>query len=569
MVPPASSHSSHSSWIAATAIKLTDQPGQELFPSFSPDGQFIAYASQAAGNWDIWRQRLSERASDRQPANLTAASAANETQPAFSPDGQWIAFQSGGDAGGVFVMDANGGQARRLSRGGYHPSWSADGKEIYCIRENVTDPQTRTASLRMVWAVTVATGEQRLIHTDDMSQPQLSPGGERIAYWGAPPGSTRRDIWTRPVGEVSAPVAVTNDDAVDWNPVWSPDGAHLYFASDRGGSMSLWRVAIDERSGRALADPEQIATPSSYSQHPALSRDGRRLAYVQLNLNQHLYRVGFDPARGRIVGQPVAVTKGSRPAESGALSPDGQWIAFASEEEGHEDIFLVKSDGSGEWRNLTRDAARNRGPVWSPDGKRIAFYADYGGTWEIWAVNADGANEIGLQQLTFTGGAKAYFPLWSPDGARLAFTLTGGKPSVVDLATIGAKQSSQPLIPVSEPEMSFWPRAWSADGTRLAGRWRARDGDAYSLGVYSFESRQFQRLTTQDLNYLVWLNDNRRLLFASAGKFFLLDTRTGNLNEIYSLAPWQITRFEMTRDNRLLYFSMEDRQADIWMLVRK
>jgi serine/threonine protein kinase/Tol biopolymer transport system component len=550
-------------WTGATAFKLTDQPGEELFPSLSPDGQFIVYASRAAGNWDIWRQRVSQRASEWQPLNLTKASLADETQPIFSPDGKWIAFASLNSNGGISVMDAEGKQARRLTAQGFHPSWSADGREIYCTLENVRDPDNRSASVRRVWAIEVATGRQRLLFTDDMAQPGLSPHGHRFAYWGAPPGSTQRDIWTRsPDGK---PVAVTSDPAVDWNPLWSPDGRYLYFASNRAGSMNLWRVAIDERTGRVLSEAEQIPTPASYSQHATLSGDGRRLAFVELNRSKNLYRIGFDPVRGRPVGQPAAVTRGSRPAEDLALSPDGEWLAFVSEEGNHEDIFLTRSDGSGEWRNLTNDRFRNRGPVWSPDGNRIAFYSDYSGSYEIWAINVDGS---GLRQMTNTGAAKAYFPFWSEDGQRLVFTMTGGKPAVIEFAASGAPQPPQPLIPAAAPDMAFWPRAWSADGKRLVGRLRLSGDDNYQLGVYSFESRQFQPLLSEDFRQAAWLGDNRRLALTLSDRLWLLDTATGKAEEILALTPSQINRIGFSRDNRLLYFSLEDRQADIWMLTQ-
>jgi serine/threonine protein kinase len=552
------------SWTGATASRLTDQPGEELFPSLSPDGQLIVYASRAAGNWDIWRQRVSQRASEWQPLNLTKASPADETQPAFSPDGKWIAFASLNSNGGISVMDAEGKQARRLTAQGFHPSWSADGKEIYCTLENVRDPENRSASVRRVWAIEVATGRQRLLFTDDLAQPRLSPNGQRIAYWGAPSGSTQRDIWTRPQNG-GDPLAVTNDPAVDWNPIWSPDGRYLYFASNRAGSMNLWRVAIDERTGRVLGAAEQIPTSARYSQHASLSGDGRRLAFVELNRSKNLFRIGFDPARGKVVGQPAAVTRGSRPAEDLALSPDGEWLAFVSEEGNHEDIFLTRSDGSGQWRNLTNDPFRNRGPVWSPDGRRIAFYSDNGGSYEIRAINVDGG---GLRQLTSAGAAQAYFPLWSEDGQRLVFTMTGGKPAVIEFAASGAPQPPQPLIPAAAPDMAFWPRAWSADGKRLVGRLRLSGDDNYQLGVYSFESRQFQPLLSEDFRQAAWLGDNRRLALTLGDRLWLLDTATGKAEEILALTPSQINRIGFSRDNRLLYFSLEDHQADIWMLTQ-
>ena len=81
----------------------------------------------------------------------------------------------------------------------------------------------------------------------------------------------QRDIWT-----ISAsggePVPVTNDAALDWNPVWSPEGGYLYFASNRGGSMNLWRVPVEEQTGKVLGQPEPITTPSAYSEHLSTER---------------------------------------------------------------------------------------------------------------------------------------------------------------------------------------------------------------------------------------------------------------------------------------------------------
>ena len=50
-----------------------------------------------------------------------------------------------------------------------------------------------------------------------------------------------------------ARVPVTKDAAVDWSPVWSPDGRFIYFSSDRGGAMNLWRIDVDQSTGRAEA----------------------------------------------------------------------------------------------------------------------------------------------------------------------------------------------------------------------------------------------------------------------------------------------------------------------------
>ncbi len=70
-----------------------------------------------------------------------------------------------------------------------------------------------------------------------------------IAFWFMPPSAGRSDIATisKAGGEIEV---ITKDASTNWNPVWSPDGKFLYFASDRGGNMSFWRVAIDQETGK-------------------------------------------------------------------------------------------------------------------------------------------------------------------------------------------------------------------------------------------------------------------------------------------------------------------------------
>ena len=230
--------------------QLTDQAGRETFPNLAGDGRSLVYAARSDGNWDIYFQRVG----GKNPINLTKDCSPDDTQPAFSPDGEQIAFRSEREGGGIFVMGATGESARRLSDFGFNPAWSPDGKEIVFGTAGAWDPGARIALDSQLWVVNVSSGEKRILTkpgvVPDAVQPNWSPHRHRIAYWAVQGG--QRDIWT-----VSAdgthPVAITQDAALDWSPVWSPDGGRLYFASDRAGTMNLWRVRIDEQSGRVLA----------------------------------------------------------------------------------------------------------------------------------------------------------------------------------------------------------------------------------------------------------------------------------------------------------------------------
>ncbi|MEO6223426.1 MAG: protein kinase, partial [Vicinamibacterales bacterium] len=392
----------------ATFSQLTHEPGQELFPSLSPDGKTVAYTSAANGNLDILAQRVS--GATVIGVNLTRDSAADDLQPAFSPDGEFIAFRSERDGGGVFVMGATGESVRRVADFGYHPAWSPDGQQLLCVTQNVTDPAIRFTTSQL-WAIATATGAKRLLSEGDAVQPSWSPHGHRIAYWGRTTGTGPGEIWTMPAGG-GEPVAVTTEPSMDWNPVWAPDGRHLYFSSDRGGTMNLWRVPIDEQTGKTMGRAEAVTTGvGASSQHVTISSDGRRIVYAAVVETTNLQKVAFDPDAGTAVGMPEWITRGSRTVAQPDASPDGTLLAFNSAGK-QEDIFVTHADGLG-LQQLTDDAFKDRAARWSPDGRRIAFYSDRTGKYEIWVVNRDGG---GLQQLTHSPGA--HYPVWSPDGLR-------------------------------------------------------------------------------------------------------------------------------------------------------
>jgi len=174
---------------------VSDQAGEELYPSLSPDGRSLVYASQAARNWDVYFQRVGGRTT----INLTKDSPADDTQPAFSPDGERIAFRSERDGGGLFVMGATGESVRRLTDRGYHPAWSPDGRSIVASTLSFSIPERLPAGFTgELLLVDVATGSSKpLIARAPVYQPHWSPHGQRIAYWGVSTSlATQRDLWT-------------------------------------------------------------------------------------------------------------------------------------------------------------------------------------------------------------------------------------------------------------------------------------------------------------------------------------------------------------------------------------
>jgi len=542
-----------------TFTQLTDQPGQELYPSLSPDGSFFLYASRAAGNWDIYLQRVG----GRNAINLTKECPFDDTQPAFSPDGQRIAFRSERDGGGIFVMGATGESVMRVANLGYHPAWSPDGREIVCATVDFWRPDYRRSTGSRLYVVRLeassGSARQRLVSgPEDAVQPAWSPHGHRIAYWGLRGGN--RDIWTLPA-RGGQPVPVTVDPHMDWNPVWSPDGRHLYFSSDRGGSMGFWRVRLDEKSGKLLAAPELVTTPSPYSGHLSFSRDGRRMSYVQYLLTANLQKVGFDPVRERVLGPPVPVTEGARVAKLPEFSPDGKWLAFYTLGK-QQDISVIRPDGTG-LRQLTEDVHVDRMPRWSPDGQRIAFISTRTGKFEIWMMDPDGS---GLRQITHESRGPVIAGVWSPEGKRLAYSVHGLGTLIIEVERPWSEQSPEALRAPDEPDTWFWVRSWSPDGQSLAGDLQRPEGGYSGIAVYSLESKKYRRLTESGA-FARWLSDGRRLMFLDEDKVQLIDSQSGRVREILSVAPHSFGLFPtLSRDDRWIVFPREVTEADVWLM---
>ncbi len=533
--------------------QITNQNGEELFPSLAPDGKTMIYASRESGNWDIYVQRVG----GTNAVNLTKDSTTDDTQAVFSANGEQIAFHSDRDGGGIFIMGATGESVRRVTDAGFYPSWSPDGKEIVFSTADFVEPTDRLTN-GVLSVVNVATGEKRTITKDDAVQPSWSPTGARIAYWGLNEASERDIKTVSPNG--GEPVSVTSDAFLDFNPVWSPDGKYLYFSSNRGGSMNFWRIAIDEKTGKTLGQPESITTPSQFSQHLTFSRDGKLFAFSQVNKSANIVKYDFNPVSEKIVDKPIEITQGAKIDRNPDVSPDGEFIAFDAIRDKQEDIFVMRRDGSN-IRQLTNDINKDRAPRWSPDGKKLVFYSDRSGRYEGWTINADGSN---LKQITNTEGDNMLLNFWSPDGKNLLGNFGEGFPIIFESDKKFTEQTPQTLPPFENSKDWIMAFDWSSDGKQIAAMKMSNNPNIKGILVYDFVSRKYTELTDYG-ETPVWLNDNRRLIFFDSDKVFLIDSATKKAKEILSVAPNDLQNMTISPDNRSIYFALRKTEADIWL----
>ena len=393
---------------------------------------------------------------------------AREIYPRFSPDGNWIAFSSNRDGNyDVFVVPATGGKPRQLT---FHTAddnvvgWTPDSKKVLfsSVRGNGAFPTVAT-----LWEVSIDGSAEQPLPTDWGYSASYSADGKKLAFMRHPSvwsrqhyrGAFAADLWVLDI-HTNMYAKISGQDDYKGNWLWPMYGnGAIYFVSDRtshekgiqyGGPEvmksvnNIWKVS--EKGGT----PVQVTHHGDGNLYfPSISADGKVIVYED---NFGLWKL--DTATGKSTEIVIDIESDNKEnetqlvtlteAEGFHISPSNRRAAIVA----HGEVFTVAT-GTGEPQRVTETPWREQDVRWSPDGKWIAFVSDRTARQEVWISGELGKN---ARKLSDADCDKSFLT-WAPDSKSLVWSgsdhklrrveIESGKEEVVATAVTGAVMTPQ------------------------------------------------------------------------------------------------------------------------------
>ncbi len=484
----------HAFWaFVITMVMYSLTIGQDKllrFPSIHGDKVVFTYAG------DLWLASTTDGI-----ARKLTNSPGIELFARFSPDGQWIAFSGEYDGQrAVYVIPASGGVPKRLT---YYPAHKMPDRFGYDFLVFGWTPDSKKILFRSLKeSFSVWLGRLYLVDLEGhFPEPLPFPyggfasfneNGTKLAMnrvfrdfrtWKRYKGGQQQDIWIYDLN-TNEMERLTQYEGMDHIPMWYKN--RIYFVSDRSHTANIFYYDLNTKQVTQVTHFEEydVNWPSLGDGQIVFENGGS--LYV-LNLADHsLKELTITLHYDKITARPT-YKKVADFIESYDVAPGGKRAVVAARGE----VFTVPAK-KGDPRNLSHTpGARERAVSWSPDGKWIAYISDESGEDEIYIVRQDGRGKP--KQITRNSQGYRFQPVWSPDSKKLAFADKNLKLYIVDVVT------RKVTFVDSATRWEIRQYSWSPDSKWLAYA-KPLSNDMNSIFIYHLPTGTIHAVTSEMTN---------------------------------------------------------------------
>lgn len=550
-----------------------NKPQWARYPSISPDGSQVVFT---------YKGDLYKVASDGGRAIQLTFHEGHEYYPTWSPDGQSIAFAS--DRYGnfdVYVMSAEGGEATRLTyhSNDEHPfSFSHDGKEVIFggVRQDLASHrQYPTGSQPELYAVPIEGGRVNQVFTIPAEAVQVSKDGQRMIYHDKKGGENEwrkyhqsaiaRDLWVYDAAN-DMHQQISTFYGEDRNPVFAPDEQSIYYLSEQEGTFNVFKMSLNAPGeGQAL---------TSFDTHPVrfLSISNTGLMCFSYDGELYTLKEGEEPQkiaidiRTSVKSNPDAFITINGGVSEMALSPDGKEIAFIARGE----VFVTAVDGSITKR-ITKTPEQERFVGFSEDGSFVYYASEREGKWSIYKSSKVReaepffyASTLLKEEPIISNSSDNYQPKFSPDGKKLAFVEDRRSLKVMDIA-------SKEVVTLLTPDQLFHMRdgdqyfEWSPDSKWILASYNPTMANGEVVLVAADGKSAMHNLSKSgyDENRPFWGNENQIVWYSNRDGLKSFATSGGSQSDIYTLflnkEAWD--KYNLSKDDYALLQEMEKKNG--------